>query len=78
MKYIVVLIDGAADDRVAELGDKTPLMVASMPTVRKLEGKSRIGLVKTVPDGMSPGSDIANLSVMGYDPSVYHTGRGQW
>ena len=75
MKYIVVLIDGAADDRVAELGDKTPLMVASMPTVRKLEGKSRIGLVKTVPDGMSPGSDIANLSVMGYDPSVYHTGR---
>lgn len=75
MKYIVVLIDGAADDRVAELGNKTPLMVADMPTVRTLEKKSRIGLVKTVPDGMSPGSDIANLSVMGYDPAVYHTGR---
>lgn len=75
MKYIVVLIDGAADDRIEELDNKTPLMTANMPTVRKLEKKSKIGLVKTVPDGMSPGSDIANLSVMGYDPKIYHTGR---
>lgn len=75
MKYIVVLIDGAADDKITELGDKTPLMAASMPTVRELEKKSLIGAVKTVPEGMSPGSDIANLSVMGYDPKIYHTGR---
>ncbi|KAF0092266.1 MAG: 2 3-bisphosphoglycerate-independent phosphoglycerate mutase [Fusobacteria bacterium] len=75
MKYIVVLIDGAADDRIEELENKTPLMFANMPTVRKLEKKSEIGLVKTVPDGLYPGSDIANLSVMGYDPKKYHTGR---
>ena len=75
MKYIVVLIDGAADDRIEELGDLTPLMAAKMPTVRELEKKSLIGQVKTVPDGMTPGSDIANLSVMGYNPAVYHTGR---
>lgn len=75
MKYIVVLIDGAADDRIEELENKTPLMAAYMPTVRKLEKKAKIGLVKTVPDGLYPGSDIANLSVMGYDPKIYHTGR---
>lgn len=75
MKYIVVLIDGAADDKIEELKNKTPLMAAYMPTVRNLEKKSKIGLVKTVPDGLYPGSDIANLSVMGYDPKIYHTGR---
>lgn len=75
MKYIVVLIDGAADDRIEELDNKTPLMTANMPTVRKLEKKAKIGLVKTVADGLYPGSDIANLSVMGYDPEKYHTGR---
>lgn len=75
MKYIVVLIDGAADDKIEELGSKTPLMAALMPTVRELEKKSLIGSVRTVPEGMNPGSDIANLSVMGYDPKIYHTGR---
>lgn len=75
MKYIVVLIDGAADDRIKELNNKTPLMAAQMPTIRMLETKAQIGLVKTVPDGLYPGSDIANLSVMGYDPKKYHTGR---
>lgn len=75
MKYIVVLIDGAADDKITELNNKTPLMTAAMPTVRKLEKRAQIGVVKTVPDGMTPGSDIANLSVMGYDPRIYHTGR---
>lgn len=75
MKYIVVLIDGAADDRIEELANKTPLMAAYMPTVRILEKNAKIGLVKTVPDGLYPGSDIANLSVMGYDPKIYHTGR---
>ncbi len=75
MKYIVVLIDGAADDKIEELGNKTPLMSAYMPTIRDLEKKALIGLVQTVPEGMNPGSDIANLSVMGYDPKTYHTGR---
>lgn len=75
MKYIVVLIDGAADDRLEELGGKSPLEAAYMPTVRMLEKTAQIGLVQTVPEGMSPGSDIANLSVMGYDPRIYHTGR---
>jgi 2,3-bisphosphoglycerate-independent phosphoglycerate mutase len=75
MKYIVVLIDGAADDRIEELENKTPLMAANMPTVRNLEKKAKIGQVKTVPDDLYPGSDIANLSVMGYDPKIYHTGR---
>ncbi|MDD2370924.1 MAG: cofactor-independent phosphoglycerate mutase [Firmicutes bacterium] len=75
MKYVVVLIDGAADDKIEELEDKTPLMSAYMPTIRNLEKKAQIGTVKTVPDGMTPGSDIANLSVMGYDPKIYHTGR---
>lgn len=75
MKYIVVLIDGAADDRIEELGNKTPLMAANMPNLKRLEKKSIIGEVQTVPEGMTPGSDIANLAVMGYDPKVYHTGR---
>jgi 2,3-bisphosphoglycerate-independent phosphoglycerate mutase len=75
MKYVVVLIDGAADDRIEELENKTPLMAANMPTVRNLEKKAKIGQVKTVPDDLYPGSDIANLSVMGYDPKIYHTGR---
>lgn len=75
MKYIVVLIDGAGDDRLESLGGRTPLMAADMPTVRLLEKRAQIGLVKTVPEGMTPGSDIANLSVMGYDPRIYHTGR---
>ena len=75
MKYVVVLIDGAADDRIEELDNKTPLMSADMPTIRELEKRADIGYVKTVPDGMTPGSDIANLSVMGYDPKIYHTGR---
>lgn len=75
MKYIVILIDGAADENVAALGDKTPLMVAKMPNTEQLSKKGQIGLVQTVPEGMSPGSDVANLSIMGYAPEKYHTGR---
>ncbi len=75
MNYLVILTDGAADWPVPALGGKTPLEVAYMPFAKRLAERSVIGSVLTVPDGMSPGSDVANLCVMGYDPKRYHTGR---
>lgn len=75
MKYIVVLGDGMADYPVAELGNKTPLQCASIPAIDYMAGKGTLGMVKTVPEGMPPGSDTANLSVMGYDPRKYYSGR---
>lgn len=75
MKYIVVLGDGMADRPIAELGGKTPLAYAKTPTMDDLAGKSEIGLAYTIPEGMSPGSDTANLAVLGYNPKKYYTGR---
>ncbi|MFY9173754.1 MAG: cofactor-independent phosphoglycerate mutase [Peptococcia bacterium] len=75
MKYVVILADGAADYPIKELGNKTPLQAAQMPTIDFLARHGEVGLVKTIPEGMTPGSDTANLSVMGYDPAVYYTGR---
>lgn len=75
MKYVLVLADGMADEKIKDLGDKTPLQCCDLPTVNNLAKQGEIGLVKTIPEGMSPGSDTANLSVMGYDPLIYHTGR---
>src|SRR4030067_2290696 len=75
MKYIVILIDGAADYKIAELGDKTPLQAAKKPAIDYLAMHGKVGMVKTIPDGMSPGSDTANLSILGYDPRVYYSGR---
>lgn len=75
MKYIVMLGDGMADFPVAELGNKTPLEVANKPYMDFLAKNGTVGMAKTVPDGMSPGSDVANLSVMGYDPEQCYTGR---
>ncbi|MDO5688931.1 MAG: cofactor-independent phosphoglycerate mutase [Tissierellia bacterium] len=75
MKYIVFLGDGMADYKVPELGDKTPLEKANKPNIDRLASKGEVGLVQTVPDGVPPGSDTANLSVMGYDPKEYYTGR---
>ena len=75
MKYIVVLGDGMADKPIDELGGKTPLEYADTPTMDLLSKKSEIGLVHTIPEGMKPGSDTANLSVLGYDPKKYYTGR---
>lgn len=75
MKYLILVPDGAADRPIAELDGKTPLEVADMKTISKLAAKSEVGMVKTIPDGVAPGSDAANLSVMGYDPAVYLTGR---
>lgn len=75
MKYIVILGDGMSDMPVPQLGGKTPLMAAKKPNMDALAKVSEVGLAKTVPDSLKPGSDIANLSVMGYDPEVYYTGR---
>ena len=75
MKYAVVLCDGMADYPVKELGGKTPMSAADKPCMNLLASKSEVGLVKTVADGLKPGSDVANLSVMGYDPAVYYSGR---
>ncbi|MBO7209214.1 MAG: cofactor-independent phosphoglycerate mutase [Clostridia bacterium] len=75
MKYVVILGDGMADWPVEELGNKTPLQVANKPYIDYLCKNGITGLVKTVPDDMPPGSDVANLSVMGYDPYLYYTGR---
>lgn len=75
MKYIVVLGDGMADEPIEQLGGKTPLAYAKTPAMDALAKVSEIGMVHTIPKGMSPGSDTANLSVMGYDPKEYYTGR---
>jgi 2,3-bisphosphoglycerate-independent phosphoglycerate mutase len=75
MKYLVMLCDGMADYPIEALGGKTPLEAAVTPTMDKLAETAEVGLVKTVADGMKPGSDVANLSVLGYDPKVYYTGR---
>ena len=75
MKYVVVLGDGMADEPIAELGNKTPLEYANTPTMDLLSKKAEIGLVHTIPEGMNPGSDTANLAVMGYNPKKYYTGR---
>lgn len=75
MKYIVVLGDGMADEPIEALGGKTPLEYASTPNLDRLSKVSEIGMVHTIPDGMKPGSDTANLSVLGYDPRKYYSGR---
>ena len=75
MKYIIILGDGMADEPQESLEGKTPLEAASTPAMDFLALRSEIGLLKTIPDGMTPGSDTANLAVMGYDPEKYYTGR---
>lgn len=75
MKYVIVLGDGMADEPIEALAGKTPLEYASTPTMDLLAKTSEIGLAHTIPEGMKPGSDTANLSVLGYDPKQYYTGR---
>ena len=75
MKYLVVLGDGMADEPLEALGGKTPLAFAETPVMDELAKTGEVGLVKTIPDGMKPGSDTANLAVLGYDPKLYYTGR---
>lgn len=75
MKYIIVLGDGMADEPLEVLGEKTPLEVADTKVIDKLAKTGEVGLAYMVPEGMSPGSDTANLSVVGYDPKIYYSGR---
>ena len=75
MKYIVVLGDGMADRPIPELNGKTPLEAANTPVMDEMAGKGIVGLAHTIPEGMSPGSDTANLAVLGYNPRLYYTGR---
>ncbi len=76
MKYVLVVGDGMADYPIAELGNLTPLQAAHKPNMDALAAKGRNGLIRNVPDGMAPGSDAAILSVLGYDPRRFLTGRG--
>ena len=75
MKHLVLLLDGMADYPVPELMDKTPMECAHKPNIDFLAKNGEVGLCKTVADGLKPGSDVANLSVLGYDPAVCYTGR---
>ncbi len=75
MKYVIILGDGMADEGIESIGNKTPLECANTPIMDELAKQSEIGLVHTIPEGMSPGSDTANLSVLGYNPKKFYTGR---
>lgn len=75
MKYVVILCDGMADYPVPALGGKTPMMCANKPHIDALAQKGEVGLVRTVAAGLKPGSDVANMSVLGFDPKEYYTGR---
>ena len=76
MKFILVVGDGMADYPIAELGNKTPLQAAYKPYMDSIASQGQSGLIKNVPDELSPGSDVAICSVLGYDPRIYCTGRG--
>ncbi len=75
MKYVVVLYDGMADYPVPALGDKTPMELAKKPNLDYLAKRGEVGLIRTVAPGLKPGSDVANMSVMGFDPMKFYTGR---
>ena len=75
MKYVIVLGDGMADEPIEALGGKTPLEYANTPVMDELASGGEMGMTQNVPAGMHPGSEVANLAVVGYDPEVYFTGR---
>jgi 2,3-bisphosphoglycerate-independent phosphoglycerate mutase len=75
LKYVVCVPDGAADEPVRELDGHTPLEAAAMPTLSTLAARGEVGRAATIPPGFPPGSDVGNLSILGYDPARYHTGR---
>lgn len=75
MKYVIFLCDGMADNEIPELGGKTVAEAAYKPNMDAYSKKGVLGLCKTVPDNLKPGSDVANMSVMGYNPDLYYTGR---
>src|SRR6478609_9184402 len=75
MKYVVCVPDGCADEPVEALGGRTPLEAASMPTLARLAARAEVGRAAVIPPGLSPGSDVGNMSILGYDPAAHHTGR---
>ena len=75
MKYVVCVPDGCADEPVDELGGRTPLEVAAMPTLAALAARGEVGRAAVIPPGIPPGSDVGNMSIFGYDPARFHTGR---
>ncbi|MCU1486075.1 MAG: phosphoglycerate mutase [Actinomycetia bacterium] len=75
MKYVVCVPDGCADEPLAELGGRTPLQAAAMPTLAALAARGEVGRAAVIPEGLPPGSDVGNMSILGYDPARYHTGR---
>src|SRR4051794_39583849 len=75
MKYVVFVPDGCADVPLSELGDRTPLEVARMPRLAALASKSEVGRAAVIPEGLPAGSDVGNMSILGFDPARYHTGR---
>ncbi len=76
MKYLIMLGDGMADEPLTDLGGKTPLQYARTPNMDRMASKGTLGLIDTIAPGLSPGSDVANLAVLGYDPRLCYTGRG--
>lgn len=76
MKYIVIVPDGMADYPIKELGDHTPLEAAKTPNFDFIAKEGILGQVKTIPEKMTPASDVANISILGYDPAIYYSGRG--
>jgi 2,3-bisphosphoglycerate-independent phosphoglycerate mutase len=76
MKYIVIIGDGMADEPLPELGGRTPLEYATTPNLDRLAREGACGMLRTIPEGFEAGSDIANMSILGYDPKKYYTGRG--
>jgi 2,3-bisphosphoglycerate-independent phosphoglycerate mutase len=75
MKYVVCVPDGCADEPVDALGGRTPLEAASMPTLARLAARGEVGRAAVIPPGLPPGSDVGNMSIIGYDPAGFHTGR---
>src|SRR2546425_253252 len=75
MKYVVLQGDGMADEPIAELGGKTPLEYARTPNLDHMAARGILGLTRTIPRGLPPGSDVGTMSILGYDPARYHTGR---
>src|SRR3954452_10650023 len=75
MKYVVCVPDGCADDPIDELGGRTPLEAAAMPTLARLAARGEVGRAAVIPAGYPPGSDVGNMSILGFDPARYHTGR---
>src|SRR5690606_8461281 len=75
VKYVICVPDGCADEPLDALGGRTPLEAASMPTLARLAARGEVGRAAVIPPGMPPGSDVGNMSILGYDPARHHTGR---